>query len=163
MWVDGFEYSQGQYETLIRLGIVLSKIFPIIGKNLDFPRTNAGTIIKSVLSNPKAHKGFICHYNTNKYKWDPVSFDHQRFLNGVINNNPRELTTFFGWDTWKEKQEALQKLGYNPGPIDGILGEKTEKAVRRFQSDHGLSVDGVWGKKTTAMMIAAFDAKGIIR
>jgi N-acetyl-anhydromuramyl-L-alanine amidase AmpD len=161
MWVDGFEYSQGQYETLIRLGMALCEIFPAIGENPDFPRTSSGKLIKSVLKKPKAHKGFMCHYHTNNHKWDPVSLDHQRFLNGIKRKNPQELTTFFGWDTWKDKQEALQKLGYDPGPIDGVLGAKTKRAIREFQSDHGLIVDGIWGKKTTAMMVAAFDEKGI--
>ena len=36
----------------------------------------------------------------------------------------------------------------DPGPIDGDFGPKTENAVRAYQSDHGLSVDGVVGDLT---------------
>jgi len=39
-------------------------------------------------------------------------------------------------------QEGLAKLGYSPGPVDGIYGPKTRQAVRRYQQDNGLPVDG---------------------
>lgn len=40
-------------------------------------------------------------------------------------------------------QEKLTDLGYDPGPIDGVIGTKTLNAVRAFQRDNGYSVDGV--------------------
>ena len=48
----------------------------------------------------------------------------------------------------KYLQESLIKLGYSPGPIDGIFGPKTETAVRSFQIARGLVVDGIMGKNT---------------
>lgn len=39
-------------------------------------------------------------------------------------------------------QAGLLKLGYDPGPADGIMGSKTETAIRAYQRDHGLLVDG---------------------
>ena len=49
-------------------------------------------------------------------------------------------------------QTLLDKLGYSLGPcgIDGDFGKATESAVRSFQSDHRLTVDGVAGPKTWA-------------
>jgi peptidoglycan hydrolase-like protein with peptidoglycan-binding domain len=38
--------------------------------------------------------------------------------------------------------------GYDFGNIDGIFGAKTEEAVKAFQYDRGLLVDGVIGSKT---------------
>ncbi len=35
-------------------------------------------------------------------------------------------------------QECLQKLGYDPGPIDGQTGRKTRSAFGDFQNDNGL-------------------------
>lgn len=48
----------------------------------------------------------------------------------------------------KALQELLNKCGYNCGNADGIFGEKTEDAVKRFQTDHGLKVDGIAGEAT---------------
>ena len=39
-------------------------------------------------------------------------------------------------------QRDLASLAYSPGPPDGILGRKTRKAIRAFQSDYGLAVTG---------------------
>lgn len=49
-----------------------------------------------------------------------------------------------------ECQEDLIKLGYNVGEkgADGKFGAATEKAVKEFQRDNGLTADGVVGQKT---------------
>ena len=47
-----------------------------------------------------------------------------------------------------ELQQALQKLGYFKGKIDGKFGTRTENAVRQFQRKNRLSVDGISGRKT---------------
>jgi len=39
-------------------------------------------------------------------------------------------------------QERLAELGYDPGPVDGIVGPRTRAAIREFQADVGLPVDG---------------------
>jgi len=38
-------------------------------------------------------------------------------------------------------QSGLKRMGYDPGPIDGILGPRTQAAIRAYQKDHGLAVD----------------------
>jgi len=38
-------------------------------------------------------------------------------------------------------QRALKDAGYNPGAIDGVIGEQTIAAVNDFQRDKGLPVD----------------------
>lgn len=48
----------------------------------------------------------------------------------------------------RELQQLLVNWGYNPGPVDGIFGIKTEQAVFQFQRDRGLSADGIVGPKT---------------
>ena len=47
-----------------------------------------------------------------------------------------------------QAQKALKELGYNPGKPDGIWGNKTKKAVERFQSDNGLPVTGKLDRQT---------------
>jgi peptidoglycan hydrolase-like protein with peptidoglycan-binding domain len=45
-------------------------------------------------------------------------------------------------DIIETAQRFLQQLGYNPGSIDGKMGEKTRIAIQAFQRDHNLQVDG---------------------
>jgi len=47
----------------------------------------------------------------------------------------------------KEVQKALNDLGYDCGDVDGILGKKTKDALKKFQEDNGLKVDGKIGKE----------------
>ncbi len=42
----------------------------------------------------------------------------------------------------KKIQRSLTQLGYGPGPVDGTLGDRTRSAIRSFQRDSGLPVDG---------------------
>ncbi|WP_425805936.1 spore cortex-lytic enzyme [Desulfitobacterium sp. Sab5] len=48
----------------------------------------------------------------------------------------------------RELQKRLTQMGYVVGPLDGKFGSKTQAAVRRFQQDHGLKVDGLAGTVT---------------
>ena len=56
-------------------------------------------------------------------------------------------------------QKALQTLGYNPGKIDGLNGPNTQTAVKAFQKDHNLTVDGIVGRNTQAALAAALKSK----
>lgn len=43
----------------------------------------------------------------------------------------------------REIQRGLKRRGYDPGPVDGLLGRRTARAIREFQADHGLYVNGM--------------------
>ena len=45
-------------------------------------------------------------------------------------------------------QQALNARGYNAGPVDGVWGQSTMDAVRKFQSSAGLPVTGELGPNT---------------
>lgn len=50
----------------------------------------------------------------------------------------------------RDLQSRLIQLGYDTGPLDGKFGSRTESAVRKFQKDYGLKVDGIAGQQTIA-------------
>lgn len=39
-------------------------------------------------------------------------------------------------------QARLHNLGYNPGPIDNIMGPRTERAIKIFQKEHDIEITG---------------------
>lgn len=57
--------------------------------------------------------------------------------------------------TVSDIQRALQSRGYNPGPIDGVIGTQTMSAVNKFQKENSLPVDSFLNLKT----IDALDVK----
>lgn len=50
--------------------------------------------------------------------------------------------------TLKQKQALLAYLGYYDGPLDGLWGEKSQKATEAFQRGYQLTVDGIFGSAT---------------
>ena len=40
-------------------------------------------------------------------------------------------------------QRSLKTKGYDPGVVDGISGARTQEAIRNYQRDNGLLVDGL--------------------
>ncbi len=49
-------------------------------------------------------------------------------------------------------QEKLQEYGYYEGEIDGAYGNQSRKAVEQFQYMHGLTVDGIAGRRTLTVL-----------
>ncbi|HPJ02125.1 MAG TPA: peptidoglycan-binding protein [Candidatus Limiplasma sp.] len=58
-------------------------------------------------------------------------------------------------------QQRLLELGFYSGEIDGQFGNGTEEAVRLFQRQNGLDVDGIIGSQTLAAVMDP-DAASII-
>jgi N-acetylmuramoyl-L-alanine amidase len=56
-------------------------------------------------------------------------------------------------------QTGLQSLGYFHGKITGKLDKETNAAVKAFQKDHGLKVDGIPGKRTRIALNKAMKKK----
>jgi peptidoglycan hydrolase-like protein with peptidoglycan-binding domain len=63
------------------------------------------------------------------------------------------LTIGMSGDTVKSVQKKLKELGYLSS-ADGYFGSGTEAAVRAFQKNNDLSVDGKVGRKTTAKLLS---------
>jgi hypothetical protein len=73
---------------------------------------------------PHLHPGGICPYSVKSYSY-----------------SNSKLTVM-------SAQKALNKHGYNCGSVDGIIGSKTKAALKAFQRDHHLIIDGILGPQT---------------
>jgi peptidoglycan hydrolase-like protein with peptidoglycan-binding domain len=56
-------------------------------------------------------------------------------------------------------QTDLAHLGFDPGPVDGYFGRRTEAAIRNFQRQRGLPVDGEPSKTLLQQVIDYKDRK----
>ena len=72
----------------------------------------------------------------------------------ILGNNSTNGSLQLGavGDKVKELQQWLTDYGYYSGNVDGEFGADTEKAVKAFQEEAGLIVDGVVGKDTKKAM-----------
>lgn len=59
-----------------------------------------------------------------------------------------------GGDVW-DLQGRLKFIGFYTGKVDGHFGERTYRAVRLFQYEFGLKIDGIAGSKTLQKLRAA--------
>ena len=72
------------------------------------------------------------------------------------------ITAVFTATTTSENkviQQRLKKWGYYTGAIDGILGAKSVAAIKKFQKNNGLVVDGIVGPKTAAKIGITLSSK----
>jgi N-acetyl-anhydromuramyl-L-alanine amidase AmpD len=157
-WIIGYEFTDAQYCTLIKLAMKLCEIFPKLNNGsvfrkamADFPRDKYGRIKKEIIKEPTKHCGFICHYHASENKIDPLAFDDWRFLMGVRDGDPMKKITNELF-RWSQRQKALFQLGYNIATIDGVFGPNTAAALKAFQKDNGVKENG-WGPKTESCIL----------
>lgn len=60
----------------------------------------------------------------------------------------------------EEVQKYLIAKNFLTGEADGIFGEETEAALKKFQSEHGLLVDGVCGEETLKLLKTSENVAG---
>jgi peptidoglycan hydrolase-like protein with peptidoglycan-binding domain len=56
-------------------------------------------------------------------------------------------------------QDALAKLGFDPGSVDGMDGPNTRKAVRAFQAHATIGIDGIVGDQTRQALMDELDKR----
>ena len=78
----------------------------------------------------------------------PVAWDKYAKANPVLMKDKPVLRKGCRGEAVRELQERLNYLGYSCGVVDGIFGDDTKDAVKAFQAERGLAVDGVAGAKT---------------
>jgi peptidoglycan hydrolase-like protein with peptidoglycan-binding domain len=55
---------------------------------------------------------------------------------------PSVMLTLVASQVVRDIQRELLSQGYDPGPLDGAIGPNTRGAIRQYQSDVGLPIDG---------------------
>lgn len=62
-----------------------------------------------------------------------------------------------------ELQARLKHIGFYTGDIDGVFGWRTYWALRNFQYEFGLPIDGIAGEKTKQMLVKStkYDAQKV--
>ena len=53
----------------------------------------------------------------------------------------------------KAIQQTLKERGLYTGSVDGIYGSQTQAAVKKFQKQQGLAVDGIAGPQTLKLSL----------
>ena len=53
----------------------------------------------------------------------------------------------------RQIQLALKRRGYDPGPVDGLMGRRTSNAIRAFQAEHGLAVTGMVSRTLYELLV----------
>jgi peptidoglycan hydrolase-like protein with peptidoglycan-binding domain len=78
-------------------------------------------------------------------------------VNNVLTRFARESTfeAMPDRDMVREAQIALRDAGYDPGRIDGVMGSKTQAALRKFQASQGLPQTGRLDTNTRQELLAA--------
>ena len=67
-----------------------------------------------------------------------TSKDIQEQLKVLVSNEKPNV------DSIRDVQKLLVNLGYDPGPIDGLLGVKTQTALKEWQSSTGSKISNTW-------------------
>ncbi|MFS0672691.1 spore cortex-lytic enzyme [Ornithinibacillus sp. 179-J 7C1 HS] len=76
------------------------------------------------------------------------AFTNQVIQRGAVGNDVIEL------------QARLQYIGFYNGKIDGVFGWETYWALRNFQKEFGLEIDGLAGLKTRQKLVDATEFNG---
>ncbi|MBC7975941.1 MAG: peptidoglycan-binding protein [Myxococcales bacterium] len=58
----------------------------------------------------------------------------------------------------KSAQLALKRLGYDPGPVDDVYGQRTRSALTRFQRAKHLPVSGTLDDETLRLLAPRSEA-----
>ena len=80
---------------------------------------------------PHLHPGGICPYSSSSTS-----------SSSTTRTTTKKVSKYYLSSTVKKVQKKLNKLGYKCGKADGIYGGKRKKAIKKFQKDNDLTLNG---------------------
>jgi hypothetical protein len=142
--------------------------FRITGRGLSTARLNeiAATfgVVKTVPSEWWHHSPI--QLRNNKLVWFPYTAGKEKPYKAVVKSELEQIAEFV---TALQAsilrrgdrglfvdalQRQLERHGFPVGKPDGVFGRKTDRAVRAFQQDAGLAVDGIVGPASWVELLA---------
>jgi membrane-bound lytic murein transglycosylase B len=85
----------------------------------------------------------ILEWNRSEYYALAVGLLADRLIGaGPLVHPPSIRETALSRVTVEEMQHKLNKLGFDAGEIDGVMGSMTQSALREFQASKGIIADG---------------------
>lgn len=131
--------------------------------------------LKSKFNDISEYPLWLAYYATSKGKYEPLMWQYTSSgrVDGIVGRV--DMDTYYGESATKPAPQPSQKQypvlkkgstgeyvkllqsilvekGYDPKGIDGIFGPGCLAAVKKFQADNGLAVDGCVGPKTWAAL-----------
>lgn len=96
--------------------------------------------------NAHTHANGVCPYanattSNTKYYHCNGHPSHKHYKGACPYGNASKRTV-------KKVQRRLNRRGYSCGTADGVIGSRTRRALKKFQKDNGLKVDGILRAKT---------------
>lgn len=122
--------SPAQYKTVTRKVVKT----PAAVHKVEIPAETKTIKVRKMVSEPQEKRFAVpAEYKTvTERQLDKEGFMEWRSILCKTNMTGSRITQI---------QEALKREGFNPGPIDGVVGEETIAAVNAFQKAKGLPVD----------------------
>lgn len=120
------------------------------GKVIEASGTQAGVCVSNITANKWTYYGYLkdVSYSSENAPISPSVPSDDKILYPTLKRGNKG-----------EKVAILQQLLIDRGyklpryGADGDFGAETEAAVKQFQKDHGLKVDGIAGEKTWASLM----------
>lgn len=115
-----------------------------------------GSVLKYTYAKWYTPKGV----NINKKGWNPdITVEDQTLLSAYFNYYTDKYYVDNVNNAVIVMETLLTNLGYNPGRTDGYFSQQASDALKQFEQDHGLTVDGVLEYSDQECMVASLAKK----
>ena len=143
-------YFDKVYKEAVELTVMLCKMYNIKPEKPNIICHSEG----KTLGIASAHADIMHWFPKHGKSMDTFRADVAKEINNAIVNYP-VLRKGDKGDDVKTMQSKLNEFGYNL-VADGDFGNKTEIALKDFQSKNNLTADGICGEKTWAILNSPF-------
>jgi len=149
-WADAFSMAMLERSAELVAGICARYGIPIV-------RVTADDLKRGVRAGICGHVDVTMGLTQGKGHLDPGRFfPWDYFLGrvrafadgGVVPQSSLSPSKTQTLSSVRDAQDALTRLRFQPGPVDGVNGVRTIAAVKAFQVSAGLKPDGILGPKT---------------